>query len=81
MKVSDYYVKWKYTGKITTCIILKEQDLVSVSNTVCGDSDTYNKEIGRKIALTRAIRNANLPKELRTKFWETYRIMTKIPRW
>ena len=44
-------------------------DYVWVGVTECSPKDTYNKILGRKIALSRAMENADFPKEVRTKIW------------
>ena len=39
----------------------------------CSKEDSFSRAIGRKIALTRAIkRGSSIDKETRTKIWETY---------
>ena len=48
----------------------------------CYVGDQFNKAIGRKVALTRAL-ESNFPgntKEFRTKLWKKYFELTKIPR-
>ena len=38
----------------------------------CSAEDQFNKETGRKIALTRALKNAGFDKPARSLFWEAY---------
>jgi len=92
MRVNDYYITWLYTDKIvldkknkehtcvnTSCIITKDERVISIGNTRCSIKDRDIKEIGRKLSLQRAINDFN--KSIRTDFWESYRTMTKTPKW
>lgn len=58
---------------ITLCIIgiLERQNYHSYCS-IKHPADVYNKIIGKKIALTGAIRQWNLPKEVRTIIWKTF---------
>lgn len=38
----------------------------------CSAEDKFTKEVGRKVALTRALYNASLPKYARTEVWNRY---------
>lgn len=38
----------------------------------CAKGDAFKKETGRKVALTRALAEAKLPKDVRTIIWERY---------
>ena len=44
-------------------------------------TDEYNKDLGRKLSLTRALKHAGISKENRAKIWDTYRNLTLTPRW
>lgn len=93
MKVENYYVKWQYHNKVVMDKKGKNHDCVrtectivtnlgnhhSHGNAVCSIKDTDEKEIGRKVSLTKAIKYFN--KIERAKFWEVYRTMTKVPKW
>jgi hypothetical protein len=46
---------------------------------LCSPNDNFNKEIGRKISLKKAMATYN--KEIRTKLWEEFRTMTKVAKW
>jgi hypothetical protein len=59
----------KYVGH-TTCVILKGEELISTGKAFCGEKDKYNKEKGRKVALSRAIKN--LDRDTRTTIWNEY---------
>ena len=37
----------------------------------CSSKDVYNKKVGRKIALARAMESAGFSKEIRTKIWNS----------
>ena len=83
--ISEYSVKWEYDGNKTTCKITEGySDLLNIickGETVKNIKDAPNKDIARKISLSRALQIANLPKIIRSYFWETYRTMTKTSRW
>ena len=56
---------------ITECYLMKEDNvMLSVGHSSCTLNDTFCKETGRKIALTRAV--CILPKEERKKIWMAY---------
>ena len=56
---------------ITECYLTKENNVIlSVGHSHCTINDTFCKETGRKIALTRAV--CILPKEERKKIWMAY---------
>lgn len=73
-----YIVKWKhyvpstgFSGR-TDCEIKKENSPeIRMASTRCSFKDQYNKNIGRKVSLKRAIYHFEL-KEDRKKFWEAY---------
>jgi len=54
----------------TDCYIFKDDVIEEVGITFCSLSDNFSRAVGRKIALTRAVKN--LPKDLRTKIWHEY---------
>jgi len=57
----------------TRCILLDSKDNdISVGSAFCLDGDQFNKEIGRRLALTRAVASSGLNKEDRRTIWNTY---------
>ena len=54
--------------KFSSCTIVnKDKEVTGLSR--CSDSDLYNKTIGRRVSLTRAIAKSNLNKVERTAIW------------
>ena len=88
-----YIIKWTYhsNNKYTTCSIYnKENVLVLEGEIKKHPNDNHNKEIARKKSLKRAMKyddntiftkKVNLTKEERKNIWETYRLMSKTPKW
>jgi len=70
-----YAIKWNHglvkKGMTTHCY-LRDNDgkMVSLGIAKCGKKDNFCKETGRKISLTRAIKE--FPKEIRRDFWKCY---------
>ena len=61
--------------KGTICQIIDEEREMQISSgqTILNPIDNYNKNLGRKLALDRALRNAHIfGREERTLFWEAY---------
>ena len=56
--------------------IVKEEpfqtDDVCTGVSTCGPLDQFEKETGRKISLTRALRGSDIDKDLRTAIWKAY---------
>ena len=77
MKLSDYYVDFFYerdednklTG-ITYCYLSDEIRLITVAVASCYYKDQFNKKLGRKAALTKAL--AVLAKDERATIWKDY---------
>lgn len=55
-------------------------DEIVVGETLCSSNDTFEKAIGRKISLTRALHKGGFDREFRTKVWKKYWAITKKPR-
>jgi hypothetical protein len=84
MKAANCRIKWEYSkakGRITHCLIQKSDFSVYVSFAETSPMDHFSRDIGRKLSLARALKNANLSKEERKEIWEAYRNLTKKPRW
>jgi len=62
--------------RTTTCEIYVEHDgisyLIGQGKAKCSRHDSFRKESGRKISLTRALKNACLRKKNRTAIWDAY---------
>lgn len=55
---------------------------------ICGKKDHYCKETGRRVSLAKVLLaktesdpDGVFEREFRTKVWEVYRTLTKVPRW
>lgn len=78
----DYRISFKHINaelRTTMCTIEKvsagklfkeDGELVSTAKSMCNPVDNFNKDIGRKISLTRAIKE--FPKEVRKLIWDSY---------
>ena len=60
----------------------EDRDLDEVSFGIgvayCSEEDNFERAVGRKLALTRALRDSDFTKEERAMIWETYNDMVKI---
>jgi hypothetical protein len=69
---------------VTYCYIdvLVDEDyaLLSTGQALCSASDIFEKAIGRKVSLTRALKNAGFDRETRTAIWKEYWSLVKKPR-
>lgn len=63
-------------GRCTECYIESGDDIIS-AYAYCHPEDAFNKAVGRKIALTRALRAWKFNKKLRTKIWKQYLTLVK----
>jgi hypothetical protein len=88
MKIDKYIVRWHYPAvpflekniHYTYCY-LTFGDMTYAGFARCVPSDIFSKDKGRKVSLARVLKNAELPKEDRTKIWDAYRNMTAKKRW
>lgn len=78
---SEITFDWQYGvdlfGRYTRCNVVVAEENKSPSNFYCTTSvawcnpeDAFVKDVGRKISLTRAIKE--FPREVRAKIWEAY---------
>jgi hypothetical protein len=58
--------------KITSCVINKGSDVLSEGIAIVHPGDNFNRSVGRKIALTRALSKLSLSREDREKIWKAY---------
>jgi hypothetical protein len=76
-----YYVRWHYSGSVkkrrTECFIYKvegdEKVIIATGHAKRMHDDGFQKDIGRKNSLTKALRNAGFDKPTRTEMWRTYK--------
>lgn len=79
MKLGMYHVEFHHNLKEqkTLCIIQNSKKrLLRVSEAHCSKKDCFNKAIGRKVSLTRAI--VTLSKENRTRVWDDFKARMHI---
>lgn len=76
-KVLGYEIVFKHydddAGRITECNMIEDEDYekpVSVGYAWCCPEDQFNRNIGRKLSMSRTIKD--LPVETRTAIWEAY---------
>ena len=58
-----------YCGR-TECIITENEESIRDGSAFCGLNDRFDKAVGRKVALARALEGAD--KEFRTLIWTKY---------
>ena len=70
----DYYISFEHViSKGTNCTITKAGFIpFSSGETFLSVKDKYDKEVGRKLSLARALKNTNFTKEQRKQVWNTY---------
>lgn len=79
-KEGKYRVYWRHTNfpkdkkvsTVTICSILKDGSIAPAVQgfSTCSREDDFCKDKGRKISLTRALRE--YPREFRTQIWQAY---------
>lgn len=79
MKIIDgIKIDWHHDvpNKTTSCVLTAtltngtlsfEKEFVAVAK--CGHGDQFSRKAGRKLSLTRVLKIADLPKNLRTEVW------------
>jgi len=77
IEVVDRSKKLVETNGYTECevveIVGNHKRALSIGRASCSLHDQFNKEIGRRIALTRALKEAELEREDRKTVWTVYR--------
>lgn len=91
MKTEHFKIFWRYIVKKkkhqTDCTIVNLNDnfIVGKGSTLCSKKDQFQKDIGRKISLSRALSQGDkaysLTKEQHAEIWEGYRLMVPGGRW
>jgi len=56
---------------ITSCVMLKD-DKEYMGMAFCSAEDNFSKNIGRKIALSRALKEAGFARKIKEQFWNEY---------
>ena len=74
----DYPVDRDFTRHRRTQVTIRFNDKpIAVAQTCCNPIDNFSRSVGRKLALTRAIKiakdNGTINKDVSKKIWETYR--------
>lgn len=73
-----YIVKFKYPKdgglrKKSVCVIREKDSLVAYEGVAeCSEKDTFSKVVGRKIAMSRALKKAGFDRDSRKAFWDQY---------
>jgi hypothetical protein len=92
MKTEKYQIRWYHKTlddsvphilaghRVTYCELINAEGVYG-GEAVCHKNDTYDKDKGRKLSLSRAMADAGLSKCERAEIWENYRQMTKKGRW
>jgi hypothetical protein len=87
MDIQDYSVRFNHDveNEITTCTVvtvgvknkdLRPDNIFGVGTAKCGDSDIFCKRVGRKLSMTRAIKD--LPRADRQVIWAGYKENAKL---
>lgn len=75
MQLGNYQVRIYHSNtanKGTAIELYKGNDVIGTGSTRVHKTDQFVKAKGRKVALTRALLNANLPREERMTVWNSY---------
>lgn len=75
MKIDNYSVRWRHfieEGR-TICVLEENEDKIGLGAAHLAECDQYNRSVGRKISLARALRDADIDKNDRTVIWDTLR--------
>ena len=71
-----WYIREQAVRGYTTCVIKlgtrEAPEGEFVGEAYCSKLDVFNKEVGRKIALARALNNAKFDRNVRKQIWQTY---------
>lgn len=77
-------IYFRYDGNVvTTCILEDALGILMTAEAICAPQDQFNKAIGRKVALTKALKNLGpaITKDERREIWddflETHCVFTK----
>ncbi len=80
-----YQIYWQYVETTTICHVLNiDSGAIRSGNTVLAKKDVYSREKGRRVSLKRVLLKAFSGENhyrFRSQVWESYRTLTKIPKW
>lgn len=78
--------KEDYKG--TTCTIRRisnynnpedsKEEILVATNAICNPKDNFDKEVGRKLSLKRALEKVGFSKPVKQIFWNAYKIWGKV---
>lgn len=80
MRIGNFKVTWKHLveqGK-TVCSVYKDDELINAGIATLSKSDQYDRRVCRKVSLTRALLESELPKSDRNFIWSGIREQVKI---
>jgi hypothetical protein len=81
MKAGNLQIKWRYAEPITACFVTKDGSFIASQRCECAKTDHFCKDTGRKLSLSRTLKEMKMPKEERKVVWELYRNMKVGGRW
>lgn len=95
MKVGEYYIGWHYSWMmennrrkmVTRCTLYKDKEVVHHVHVHNHHHDTPSKKLGQKAGLSKLLDQLKMimpgifHRRFRAEIWETYRTLTKEPRW
>ena len=81
MKLGNLQVSFSHINNETTVCTVATSKRISTGIATKGTNDLFDKNIGRKLSLSRAIKHMDLIKDHRVEVWNDYKTQTKIPRW
>jgi hypothetical protein len=71
-RATDFEIRPKKSVTDVSYCVLTVNGVQFTGLAACAQGDTFNKDIGRKVALTRAMKDAKLEKYIRTEIWSKY---------
>lgn len=75
MKIGNFNISWKHMvedGR-TICSVYQDDKLLNAGIANLSENDQYDRRIGRKVSLTRALKGTALSKAERTVVWSGLR--------
>jgi len=81
MKLGNLQVSFTHINNETTVCTVATVGRISTGIATKGTNDLFDKNVGRKLSLSRALKHMKLTKDQRAKIWDDYRFQTKTPRW
>jgi len=81
MKLGNVQVSFSHINNETTVCTVATMQRISTGIATKGPKDLFDKNVGRKLSLSRALKHMDLSKSQREKIWNDYKNQTKNPRW